>query len=126
MVVGRSTEGRTAVVTTTNLSANLTAAVGTFAEEDAGRTVSGTGIPAGATLQSVTSDTAAVLSAAATASGSPTVTLGQAVSGAYGFVGWSPESDAESETYSIAGGAGASAPDRITSPTQGVTQRSRG
>jgi hypothetical protein len=127
MVAGRSTEGRSVTVTSTTGSAAITAAAGTFEEEDAGRTVTGTGIPAGATLASVTSDTAATLSANATTTGARAVTLGVAAGTSYGFAGWSPESDAESETYSIAGGASASSPDRITSPTMSrPAQRTRG
>lgn len=128
MVAGRSTESRTAVIGTTTTSTAITGAAGTFHEEDVGRTISGTGIPAGATIATVTSDTAAVLSAAATATGSPTATLGAATGQAYGFIGWSPESDAESETYSIAGGASASAPDRPTNPNtpRSAERRTRG
>lgn len=127
MVAGRSTERRTATVTTTSGSANITAAAGTFHEEDAGRTITGTGIPAGATIASVTSETAATLSANATASGSITATFGEARGQAYGFVGWSPESDAESETYTLsANNAGTAQPDRLVNGTTPVSQRSRG
>jgi hypothetical protein len=126
MAVGRTNESRTVTVTTTNASTAITAAPGTFHEEDAGRTITGTGIPAGATLATVTSDTAATLSAAATAAGSPSVTLGRAQGQAYGFAGWSPETDAESETYSVAANnAGTATPDRITNTTTRVEQRSR-
>lgn len=114
-------------VTTTNASAAVTAAAGTFNEEDAGSTVTGTGVPAGATLASVTSDTAATLSANATASGSRTVTLGGSQADRYGFIGWSPETDAESETYTVAANnAGTATPDRLTNTTTSVTQRVRG
>ena len=128
MVAGRSSEPRTATVTTTNTSTAITGAAGTFNEEDAGRSIAATGIPAGATLASVTSDTAATLSAAATAAGSVSATIGAGTQSGltYGFLGWSPESDAESETYSIAGGAGATAPDRLTNSYTPVSQRSRG
>ncbi|MGW5426878.1 hypothetical protein ACWET9_06575 [Streptomyces sp. NPDC004059] len=127
MVAGRSNEARTVTVTTTNASANITAAANTFQEEDAGRTITGTGIPAGATIQTVTSDTAATLSAAATASGSPSVTLGRAQPQAYGFNGWSPESDAESETYTVAAvNAGTATPDRLTNTYTRADQRGRG
>lgn len=125
MAVGRTTEPRTVTVTTNSTTA-LTAAAGTFHEEDAGRTITGTGIPAGATIASVTSATAATLSAAATASGSPSVTLGRALPQSYGFAGWSPETDAESETYTVAANnAGTATPDRITNTTTRVEQRSR-
>lgn len=131
MVAGRTAEPRTATVTTTNASANLTAAAGTFNEEDAGRSISGTGIPAAATLATVTSDTAATLSANATASGSITATIGgtgTAGGQTYGFTGWSPETDAESETYTVAANnAGTATPDRITTAYNPKTvQRGRG
>ncbi len=125
-VVGRTNEARSvAGVGTTGTSTAITAPAGSFQEEDVGRTITGTGIPAGATLSAITSDTAATLTAAATATGTTTATLGRAPANNYGFTGWAPESDAESETYSIAGGASANAPDRITSPNQGIQQRSR-
>jgi hypothetical protein len=127
VVAGRSNEGRTAQVTTTSGSANITGAAGTFHEEDAGRAITGTGMPAAATIASVTSDTAAVLSANATASGTVTATLAAAAGQAYGLVGWSPETDAESETYSVAAAnAGTATPDRLTNPYTGVSQRARG
>lgn len=126
-VTGRSTEGRpVAGVATTSGSAAITAPSGSFHEEDVGRTISGAGIPAGASIQSVASDTAATMSANATATGTVTVALGPANPAAYGFLGWSPESDAESETYSVAAvNAGQTPPDRLTSPTQERQQRSR-
>lgn len=131
MATGRTTEPRSVTVTKTSGSAALTAAAGTFAKGDAGRPVSGTGIPAGATLLSVTSDTAATLSANATASGSGALAVGVALStdpaaSGYGFRGWSPETDAEAATYTVAAAiAGTATPDRITNTSTGVTQRSR-
>jgi hypothetical protein len=123
MVAGRTSEPRSVTLTTTNASAAVTAAAGTFNEEDAGVPVSGTGVPAGATLLSVTSDTAATLSASATATGSRSVTFGANTAG-YGFVGWSPESDAESETYTVAANnAGTATPDRITNTTTSAINR---
>jgi hypothetical protein len=117
-------------VTKTSGSAAVTAAAGTFNEEDAGRPISGTGIPASTTLASVTSDTAATLSANATATGAGAATIGatnEASAGSYGFIGWSPETDAESETYSVAANnASTTPPDRITNTYTGVSQRSRG
>ena len=46
----------------------------------------------------------------------------------YGFQGWSPESDAESETYTVAANnAGTATPDRITnSTTSAHNPRTRG
>lgn len=125
-VAGRSTESRTVTVTTTASSTALTAPAGTFDEEDAGATIVGTGIPAGDTLASVTSDTAATLAVAATAGGTPVVTIGGDHDGLRsGFWGWCPESDAESETYSITGGASADAPGNIKVPNVAVERRSR-
>lgn len=128
MVAGRSTEARTFVVNKTSASAAVTAAAGSFNEEDAGRPITGTGIAASTTILSVQSDTAATLSAAATATNSATATVGSAAeAGSYGFVGWSPESDAESETYTLAqSNLGTATPDRLTNPFTSVSQRSRG
>ncbi len=126
LVAGRSSEPRAVSVTTSLASTALTAPAGTFHEEDAGRTITGTGIPAGATIASVTSATAATLSAAATAGGTVTATIGAGAHTTYGFVGWSPESDEESEAYSVAANnAGVVPPDRITDPNTGTTQRGR-
>lgn len=129
MVAGRTNEGRTATVSTTLSSTAITGAAGTFHEEDAGRTITGTNIPAAATLASVQSDTAATLSAAATATGAGiTATLGRATGEAYGFTGWSPETDPESETYTVAAAnAGTVTPDRVTtSIAPKSAQRARG
>ena len=126
MVAGRTNEPRDITVTTTATSAAITAPAGTFHEEDAGRTITGTGIPAGTTLASVTSDTAATLSAAATAGGTITATLGGQSANSYGFAGWSPETDAESETYTVAANnAGTATPDRISDTSTSVSQRAR-
>lgn len=126
MATGRTTEPRTVTISTTNTSTAVTAAAGTFnVSEDVGRSVTGTGIPAGATLSAVASATAATLSAAATATGSPSVVLGSGNAQSYGFRGWSPETDAESEVYSIANGAGASAPSVMTNTTTRFEQRTR-
>ncbi len=134
MAVGRTTEARTvASVGTTNLSAAITGPANSFNEEDAGRPISGTGIPAAATILSVASGTAATLSANATATGTITATIGSAVTAnsaagqAYGFVGWSPETDAESEAYTLAAvNAGTTPPDRITNNYTGVSTLQRG
>ncbi len=132
MVAGRSSEARTvAGVGTTNLSAALTAPANSFNEEDAGRLITGTGIPANATILSVTSGAAATLSANATATGTITATIGGTpldTGTRYGFLGWSPESDAESETYTLAAvNAGQVTPDRIVNTTTSATQhRTRG
>ncbi len=131
MAVGRTTEARTATgVGTTATSTALTGPANTFNEEDAGRKISGTGIPANATIASVTTATAAVLSANATATGSITATIGGAAGAdaqGYGFSGWSPETDAESETYTLAAvNAGQVPPDRITNTYTGVSTLQRG
>lgn len=54
---------------TTNASTAASSASGAFTDADIGKSISGTGIPAGTTIASVTSSTAIVLSAAATADG---------------------------------------------------------
>ena len=131
MVAGRTTESRTiASVVTTSGSAAITAPANSFNEEDAGRLITGTGIPAAATLLSVTSGTAATLSANATASGTITATVGGTAADAgqrYGFIGWSPETDAESESYTLpAVNSGQTGPDRLTNTFTPNTQRSRG
>jgi hypothetical protein len=128
MVAGRSTESKSAAVTKVSGSAAVTAPAGTFTEEDAGRGITGTGIPAGTTVLSVQSGTAATLSANATATNSATATLAAASGQSYGFVGWSPESDDESETYTVAANnAGTVTPDRVTSSTSRVPpHRTRG
>jgi hypothetical protein len=130
MVAGRSTESKTFAVTKTSGQATVTAAAGSFTEEDAGRPITGTGIAASTTILSVQSDTAATLSANATASNSATATIGGtalADGQTYGYIGWSPESDAESEVYTLAANnLGTAQPDRITNPYTAVSQRSRG
>ena len=131
MVAGRTSETRTvASVGTTSAAAAITGPAASFNEEDAGRLITGTGIPAGATILSVTSDVAATLSANATATGSITATITGTTDDAgqrYGFIGWSPETDAESEKYTLAAtNAGAVPPDRLTNSTTPITQRSRG
>lgn len=72
---------RTASVTTTNLSTGITAATATFETADVGATITGTGIPNGATIASVQSGTAATLSAAATATGTVTATITRSYAG---------------------------------------------
>lgn len=125
-VPGRTTEGRSVTVTKTSGSPNITGAAGTFSTEDTGRTITGTGIPAGATLAAVPSDTAATLSANATAAGSGAATLGPAVDSAAGYRGWSPETPAEAATYTVAAvNAGKVQPDRAVDGSTGRTQRGR-
>lgn len=68
---------RTVTITTVSGSRSIAAAAGTFTASDVGSVITGTGMPAGSTLSAVASDTAATLSVshAATANGSPSVTL---------------------------------------------------
>lgn len=124
-VAGRSSnEGRSVPgVVTTNAVATITAPAGSFQAGDVGRTISGAGIPAGRTILSVQSPTAATMSGAASASGTVTATLGPGNPLLYGFVGWSPESEAESLAYSVAANnAGTPQPDR---PVNAITERAR-
>ncbi len=125
VAAGRSTEARTiASVGTTNASTALTAPADSFHEEDVGRAISGTGIPAGATIVASSSPTSATLSANATATGSIAASLARAAGSAYGFEGWSPETDAESETYTVAAvNAGTVTPSKITAPTERMSQK---
>lgn len=68
---------------TTSGSAAVTSATAAFVQDDVGKPIAGTGIPAGATIAGVTSATAATLSANATATGtSITFTLGIALASA--------------------------------------------
>jgi hypothetical protein len=114
-------------VTTTSASTALTAPAGTFVSSDVGRTITGTGIPAGATLSAVASATAATLSANATASATVTATLGALTGGQLGFSGWSPETDTEAGTYSVAAkNAGQTSPSMLGNAYTPQTQRGRG
>jgi hypothetical protein len=65
---------RTATVGTTSGSATVTGT--TFAASDVGQSISGTGIPVGATITAVSAGVNATISANATATGSPTATIG--------------------------------------------------
>ena len=71
---------RNATITTTSGSATITGAAATFDTVlDVGASISGTGIPAGATITAVASGTSATISANATASGSPSATISRVV-----------------------------------------------
>lgn len=124
---GRSTEPRTVASVVTNSTTAITFPSGTITTSDVGRPISGTGIPAGATLAARPTATTGTLSASATASGTITATLGTSntTSSGYGFTGWSPETDAESLVYPIAAGAGASAPSVLSDAITRVNQRNR-
>lgn len=127
MVAGRTTEGRAVTIGTTNASAAITFAAGVLTSEDVGRTVTGTGIPANATIATVSSSTAGTLSANATATGSPSVTLGLATAAATGYIGWSPETVAEAGTYTVAAvNAGTAAPSKVTNTYTRNDVRGRG
>lgn len=71
-LVGKKVAGHRTVAdgATTNLSTTLTSATAAFVQDDVGSPISGTGIPANATIASVESATSITLSAAATATGS--------------------------------------------------------
>lgn len=125
MAIGRSTEPRTnATVDTTNTDATITFDSGTINEEDVGATISGTGIPAGTTIASLTNATTAEMSANATADGTNVSATIRPVAANYGFHGWSPETDAESETYSVTA-THANQPSILDDDVTPVEQRSR-
>ncbi len=130
MAVGRTTESRSVTITTGLTSTTITGPAGTFAEEDAGRAIAAPGLPAGTTITAVGSDTSATVSQAATAAATVTATIGTTgvqAAQTYGFTGWSPETDTESEAHSVAAvNAGTNAASRITNPFTPVSQRSRG
>lgn len=129
--MSRTTEARSVTVGRTATSTALTGAAGTFNRGDVGRAITGTGIPAGATITAVASGTAATLSAAATTTATGAVTVGGAgpaalvaAEQAYGFRGYSPETDAEAASYTVAANnAGTVTPDRITNTTTSAAQR---
>lgn len=113
---GHGTEGRTiASVGTTNTSTALTGPANSFNSGDVGAAVSGTGVPAGATIASVTSGTAAVLSAAATATGTITLTVGPQSASSAGFTGWHADTAAQESAETVAAeNAGTTDPNRLT------------
>jgi hypothetical protein len=129
-VIG-SEEPRTVTVTKTINSSTITGAAGTFGAKDVGRPITGTGIAAAVTLTVVASDTAATLSTAATATGADSAVIGSATnifadSLGNGYLGWSPETEAESVTYTVAAfNAGAVTP-AIANTYTAFPQRSRG
>jgi len=117
---GRSSEPRTVTVSTTAGSPTVTATAGVLVKSDIARPVTGTGIPAGATVTAVPTATGATLSANATATGTTTVTIGAASPAAMGFIGWSPETDAEAGAHTLA------AVNAGSSPSVQPGQRARG
>jgi hypothetical protein len=128
-MAGRTTEARTiSAVNKTNASTAITAAAGSFDKSDVGRAITGTGIQASTTIAAVASGTAATLSqnANATNSAAATIAADSTVSPVLGFIGWSPESQDEANSYTVtAVNAGTPVPpDRITgTTTQQVTGR---
>lgn len=111
---GHSTAGRTiASAGTTSASAAITGPAGSFSQGDVGASVSGTGVPAGATIASVQSATAATLSAAATATGTVTLTVGPQLASSTGFTGWHADTVTQETS------------DTVTSENAGVTDPSR-
>jgi hypothetical protein len=112
-MAGHTTNARSvASVVTTSASTALTAPAGSFIKgADVGASITGTGIPAGATLVAVASDTAATLSANATASGTVTATVGPELPNAAGFVGWVPETGLQQNAWTVAGVVAGTPPD---------------
>lgn len=124
---GRTTEPKSVTLGTTSGSTAITFSSNAVTTNDVGRPVSGAGIPVGATIATRTNATAGTLSVNATATGSPVCTLANGVAAAtnQGFFGWSPETDTEAATYTVANGAGASAPSVLTDNVTRVAQRNR-
>lgn len=76
---------------TTNADATITSATAAWTQADVGRPITGTGIPAGTTIRSVTSSTDAELSANASASGTGvTFTIGVALASPSYTAGMAP------------------------------------
>lgn len=86
-------------VATTDTDTDVTAPVGAFHAGDVGAAITGTGIPDGTTISSVTADgSGATLSAAATADGTGvTVSLG----GSNGAIGFSGERNSKTNDTAI-------------------------
>lgn len=124
-MAGRTTAARSQTgVGTTSGGAGLTGPSGTFVVGgDVGAPITGTGIPAGATLLSVTSSTVATLSANATATGTVTVVVGPELPGAAGFVGFLPETGLQQNGWTFASLAAGGVPaDVLTDSVTRVTQ----
>lgn len=68
-------------VVTTNISTTVTGPTGTFSSSDVGSSITGTGIPGGATISAFTSSTQVTISAAATASGTIVLTVTKTYAG---------------------------------------------
>lgn len=92
-LIGRNEIAGSRVVTdgVTNSTTTVTSATGAFGEGDIGKPIAGTGIPANATIASITSATSIVLSAAATATGTAiSLTIGVALATAAYTAGIKP------------------------------------
>jgi hypothetical protein len=127
MTKGRTTEQRTETITTTSGSVTITGAASPLDRTDIDRGITGPGIPASSTIAAVSSTTTATLSANATASATVPVTIATTTATALGFTGWSPESGAEADSYTVSAvTAGTAAPDKITGTITAVEQRARG
>lgn len=74
-IIGVGATTRTASVTTTLSSAGITTTDGTFGPHDVGASITGTGIPGGTTILSVTNATTATMSQNASAAGTVTATI---------------------------------------------------
>ena len=122
---GRSTDARNVTgVDTTSASAAITFASNAMTAVDIGRTVTGTGIPVGSTLIARPTATTGTLSANATATAFDVLTNNADRKGGHVLHG-TVLPDAEAATYSIAGGAGASAPSALADAVTRVAQRNR-
>jgi hypothetical protein len=129
-VIG-SEDPRTVTVIKTINSSTITGAAGTFSAKDLGRPITGTGIAAAATLTVISTDAAATISPAATATGTDPAVIGSATtmfadSLGNGYLGWSPETEAESLTYSVTAFNANAVPPGPTDSHTAVVQRARG
>lgn len=113
-------------VGTTSGAKGLTGSAGSFSQRDVGAPITGTNIPAGNTIASVTSDTVATMGGSnATGTGSVSATIGPRLSSSAGFTGWKPETDARAADYTFASAAAGTVPldrlaDNITRTSQYV------
>jgi hypothetical protein len=122
---GHSTAGRTvATFGTTSGSKSVTGPSGSFNNpDDVDVVVTATGVPAGATLASVESDTAATLSVNATATGTVTATLGAELASETGFTGWVPTTAAQQADWTVASAnSGVTPPEHLADGNTRVTQ----
>jgi hypothetical protein len=122
---GHSTMGRSvASFGTTSGSKSVTAPAGTFADpDDVDVVVTATGVPAGTKIASVQSDTAATLSANATATGTVTATFGAELASETGFTGWVPVTAAQENDWTVASAnAGVNPPEHLADGNTRVTQ----